>query len=387
VKAAFDFHGLGVAVSSEQAALVEEVRRDFSYFEARHHQGCGGQTRADVAVTMNLEPPDYAALPSIAASLVTPRNVCFRDGTTTYIDYSGEGLVVLDRPARRCTASALDHDLLHEIAYLFILSTVGEHLDGIGLHRLHALGIAYHGRGIALLLPSGGGKSTMALELLREPGVQLLGEDTPLVDKRGWLVPMPIRLGARPGQPTGVPDRHLRTVKRMEFGPKTLIDAEYFRDRFGGPVEPAFMFVGQRSLGTESEISPLSYRQALHALIKYMVVGLGVYQGIEFLLERGWRDVAGRGGVAASRFRNALRFLARTRPYRFVLGRDTSLNVRTLLTFLDGVRQPAAAPQLATLTASAKAPAVRRNCSRRRKGRPTSDTTDSTAPIMRRAKL
>ena len=73
----------------------------------------------------------------------------------------------------------------------------------------------------------------------------------------------------------------------MEFDPKTLIDIEYFKDRLGGEVKADFLLVGERNLGEMSEIVPLARRRALLALVKYMVVGLGVYQGMEFVLERG----------------------------------------------------------------------------------------------------
>jgi len=117
-------------------------------------------------------------------------------------------------------------DLLQEIAYLFILSTVGRYLDSQGIHRVHALGVSYQNRGILLLLPCGGGKSTMALELMRRLGFSLLAEDTPLIDRRGRILPFPLRLGIRPEQETEIPAQYFRTVNRMEFDPKTLIDIE-----------------------------------------------------------------------------------------------------------------------------------------------------------------
>ena len=95
----------------------------------------------------------------------------------------------------------------------------------------------------------------------------------------------------------------------MEFDPKTLIDISYFQDRLaapGRPVEPGLILVGQRNLGPETAIVPLSRAGALKALVKYMVVGLGVYQGLEFLLERGIGDLAGKGGTVASRLYNAI---------------------------------------------------------------------------------
>jgi hypothetical protein len=323
----FDFYGLTIEISSSSAGLVDEVRRDFAYFRVPAGQG-------QVRVEMRLTPPPYAELPSLPASIFTPRNVCFQNSKQTYIDYFGQGLAVFDRQERRCVIYGSDTDLVHEIAYLFMLSTTGQYLDSRGIHRVHALGVCYHGKGLLLLLPSGGGKSTMALELMHCPGFLLLGEDTPLIDRRGRILPFPLRMGARPEQETGVPPEHLRTVQRMEFGPKTLIDIEYFKDRLGGEVKADFLLVGERNLGEISEIVPLARRHALKALVKYMVVGLGVYQGMEFLLERGLTELLGKGGVVISRLYNSVQLLARAPAYRFVMGRNIEKNRQTLLDFV-----------------------------------------------------
>ena len=120
----------------------------------------------------------------------------------------------------------------------------------------------------------------------------------------------------------------------MEFEPKTLIDIEYFKDRVGKTARPGFILVGERNLGNVSEIVPLARRRAFKAMVKYMVVGLGVYQGMEFLLERGLWELLGQGGVAASRLYNSLSLLARAPAYRFILGRDTEKNCHTLLNFI-----------------------------------------------------
>ncbi|HEX9831438.1 MAG TPA: hypothetical protein VGA94_07100 [Thermodesulfobacteriota bacterium] len=327
MKECFDFYGLTIGVSSSSPDLVEEVRRDFAYF---HMPGAEGQ----VQVEMRLAPPPYAELPPLPASLITPRNVCFQNKKITYIDYFGQGLAIFNRVENLCIVYGTDLDLVHEIVFLFILSTVGKYLDGRGLHRLHALGVSYNNRGILLLLPSGGGKSTMGLELMRHPGFLLLGEDTPLIDRRGHILPFPLRLGVRPEQDTGIPSQYLRTMRRMEFDPKTLIDIEYFRDRLGKEVEPGMILVGERHLGEVSEITPLPRHRGFNALLKYMIVGLGVYQGMEFLLERGIWELLGKGGVAASRLYNSLRLLSRAPAYRFVLGRNTKKNFQTLLEFI-----------------------------------------------------
>lgn len=70
-------------------------------------------------------------------------------------------------------------------------------------------------------------------------------------------------------------------------------------------------------------------------MIKYVIVGLGIYQGMEFLLERGVSDVKGRLGVAGSRLYGSMRLVDRAPAYRFVLGRNRQKNLDTLLTFLE----------------------------------------------------
>ena len=49
--------------------------------------------------------------------------------------------------------------MAREIVYLTILSRVSEKLDRMGIHRVHALGLEQRGRGVLVMLPSGGGKS------------------------------------------------------------------------------------------------------------------------------------------------------------------------------------------------------------------------------------
>ncbi len=244
-----DFYGLVVEVESPSETWCEDLRRDFIYFRA--------STRAEqphLRVELCPAPPPYDELPAISATVVTPRNICFHQNGAIYIDYFGAGLAIFRRPEQRCVVYATDDDLAHEIAYLFILSSVGLYLDRRGIHRLHALGVSYRQRGIVLLLPGGGGKSTLALELLRRPGFRLISDDSPPIDRRGRILPFPLRLGVRPEQETGIPSRYLRTVRRMEFDPKTLIDLDYFADRLSGPVEPALILVGQRNLGNISAI-------------------------------------------------------------------------------------------------------------------------------------
>jgi hypothetical protein len=175
----------------------------------------------------------------------------------------------------------------------------------------------------------------MALRLLDRPGFLLLSEDTPLIDRRGHILPFPLRLGIRPDQSGRIPSEYVRTVKRMEFDPKTLIDIDYFRHRLGEATASSAILVGERNLGDISEIVPLAPHNTFKALLKYFVVGLGVYQGLEFLLEMGTWEVLGKAGLVSSRLYNSLRLLARAKGFKFILGRDQDKNCQTLIRFVE----------------------------------------------------
>ncbi|MFH1410455.1 MAG: hypothetical protein ABIG80_02760 [Patescibacteria group bacterium] len=324
----FDFYGLTIRIQSENQSLVDEIERDFTYFKSIAEEG-------EIRIEMNLMPPRYEGLPELPAQFITPRNVCYKDNTRTIIDYSGKALCIHDRKKKTCTIQGADFDLVREICYLFILSVTGQYFDKKGLHRIHALGISRGGKAALLLMPSGGGKSTMALRFLSRPGFQLLSDDSPLVDRSGNLLGFPLRVGIPPDQESSIDPKFIRTLNRMEFDPKTVIDIEAFRDRLARSASPSLLLVGQRNLGRVSRLEPLSKFRAFKALTNNMIVGLGLYQGLEFLLERGSWEVFLKIGLLWTRLRNALRLLRRSECYRFVTGRDLELNAACLTEFLE----------------------------------------------------
>lgn len=336
----FNFYDFGVEVRSDSLEIVNEVSRDFAWFKVERLAA-----DPDMSIEMELENAPWAGLPSIPASVITPRNVTFRNGSVTYVDYFGRGLAVLDRTAGTCVMHSAEFDLLREMVYLFLLSSIGQHVDSLKLHRIHAMGVGHAGRGILLMLPSGGGKSTMSLELLRQDDFTLLSEDTPLIDRKGRMHAFPLRLGVHGEKTKKIPEEFQRTFERMEFDAKTFVDVDFYRHRVGETLPVSMIFVGERNLGDVSRIEPLSNRATLKALIKYLIVGLGVYQGLEFLLEEGIWDMTGKLGVFASRTRNGLVLMKRARAYKLVLGRDPQRNAATLMQFVResaGSRKPMA---------------------------------------------
>ena len=322
-----DVYGFRAEIRGAPEEAVNNLQEDFAHFRC-------APGKADAVVELIEQEPPYDATPPLRATVYTPRNVSFRDGNLTYVDYSGRALAIHDRRAGGLRIFSLDPELLYEAAYLFLLSQAAEYLDRRRWHRLHALGICIGDRAVLVTLPMGGGKSTLASELLRYPEVKLLSDDSPLVDSSATLHAFPLRIGLLPGGEAEIPPRYLRRINRMEFGPKILVSYEYFASRVCPQARPGVLFLGGRSLSRTCEIRPASFRAALRAMITNCVVGLGLFQGLEFVLHARPAELAGKLRVGFSRLRHSLRLVRRSQCYHLVLGRDTRQNGAAIMEFL-----------------------------------------------------
>ena len=84
--------------------------------------------------------------------------------------------------------------------------------------------------------------------------------------------------------------------------------------------------VGRRSLGREARLEPIPRRQVVGTLLREGVIGVGIYQGMEFVLQRGMRDVAGKVGTALTRSACCAAALSKAQTWRLTLGRDHERN-------------------------------------------------------------
>ncbi|HYN41736.1 MAG TPA: hypothetical protein VE129_08170, partial [Thermoanaerobaculia bacterium] len=260
----------------------------------------------------------------------------YSEGDVTYIDYFGRALALYDRRLRSLDVSCDDLDLLHEIVYLTILSRVSESLERDGLHRIHAFGLQSGGEAALFLMPSGGGKTTLTLGFLRLGAPwRLISEDSPFVDRKGRVLPFPLRIGVLGGEPPPFPPEHVTRIRRMEFEPKYLVALAAFGDCLATEAStPRFLFVGRRSLGRGCTIRAVGKWTGWKALLEGMIVGVGLYQGVEFLLRTSILDLLGLAGLGLSRTRAAWALLRRCEVVVVELGRDGQANVETIRAFL-----------------------------------------------------
>jgi hypothetical protein len=324
----FDVYGLRLKVQGDDPATVDNIRRDFSYFEV-----ASGPAQATIEI-FNKRPP-FDSLPSLSASFYSRQNICYRGKEGIYTDYFGRALRIFSPKTKSYQIFSQDANLRHEIGYSSVLSTVGQFLDSQHIHRVHALGLSLKGKAVLILLPAAGGKTTLALQLLQWEEVKLLSEDSPLISRKGEILPFPLRISVVPGGEPNIPHRYLRQLEWTGFGPKILIDIEYFAGKIGSVSQPRIILLGQRSLGSESRIEAASKLSATRGFIKNAVVGLGLEQGmLEYILQTSAREMVGKSGLALSRLRNSLKVIRRSKVYRYVIGRDTKQSYEVLLDFL-----------------------------------------------------
>jgi hypothetical protein len=314
-------HGLRVSIDSDWPELVEEVRRDFAWFEEPDGPP------AHVAIAVERRPPDLDRHGDLPAAFVTPRNVVFQDGQRTVVDYFGQAVSVLDRATGALLVQGEDRQLVHQAVYLFLLSRIGEHLDAIGLPRLHALGLSGAHGGVAVLLPSGGGKSTLALRALGDDRVRILSEDSPLIDRHGRIHPFPLRIGVNPTDAARLPEGDVRELERIEFHPKLVLGLDAFRDRIEPSPQPLrHIVIGRRTLGESASLEPVPRGRLAATLLREGVVGVGIYQGMEFVLQRGMRDLPLKLRPFATRAVCCTVAAARAQAWTLTIGRDHERN-------------------------------------------------------------
>jgi hypothetical protein len=326
--AAFDvygFHFRVAAVGTTRAA--DDLADDFIFFRR-------DTVERPLEIALCVEDPPYDDVPPRIASVYTPRNVSFSEGSRTFVDYSGRALAIYDRAQHTFRVHSRDSDLLYEAAYLFLLSRIGEFLDAAHLHRIHAMALSYRERAVLAILPMGGGKSTLAAELLKVEDFGFLSDDSPFIDADGSLLAFPLRLGLIPGSEADVPVKFRRTINRMEFGPKVLVHHDMFRNRVTPRARPGIVFLGYRSLASGCRIEPARSGESWRSMIANCAVGLGLFQGLEFVLRSSPWELASKTRTGWSRLANARKLFRRSEVYRLILGRNPAENARVVTEFV-----------------------------------------------------
>lgn len=326
------FYQVAVCVESDAVELLQALEHDFSYFVSEIDH-------CDFKLSYHCQKPDYSSLPAVTASMATPRNICFKDRDNTYIDYFGKALNIYNNQENSCNIYTDDKNLARQIAYLTILSRVSEKLDQRRIHRIHALGLEHKRQAVLILLPCGGGKTTLAMSVLTagDKDIKLLSEDSPLLKNDGSLLPFPLRIGVRQSKwLLDVDSKFTRQLKTIKGSLKTTIDIRYFSGKIHDQaVKPGIILLGLRSTGNQSQITPAARITAMKYCLMNSVVGVGLYQGMEFIMQAKFLELIANSRIILSRAYNNLILMLKSKVFTFVIGRDVEKNYTVLRRFLE----------------------------------------------------
>ena len=278
----FDFYGITIGIHSQVSPLMQILQSEFAYFLADK-----GSPQFKIEVFKAAPPLEL--LPAQSANRITANSLTYDVGKVRWNDFHGQALSRYDYESQQGVIWSDDEDLLHELAYLLILSLTGKALDQRGFHKVHACAIRYGGRDILIMLPSMGGKTTLFLELARYPGVELLSDDTPLISPQGRVLPFPLRLGVEkiPADVLG----DFPTFKRRHHSTKYLIPLQKLAAPIaqGSGGSPILVF-GQRWSEQAPRIARLSPLRSLRGLFEHMVIGIGLPMVLEYFVQHTPRD-------------------------------------------------------------------------------------------------
>ena len=248
-----DVYGLRIGAHGDWPEVVEALDRDFAWFP----EAASDQPEASVRVRRGA--PDRMQYGALEAAAITWRSAVFRDGDRTIVDY-GRAISV-DDGTGRLAIEGVHGWTVWRAAYEFLLGRVDAHVDGLGLARVNGLGLAGRHGGVLVLLPSGGGKTTLTLRALASDGVGLLSEGSPLLDAHGQLhsFPLPLLVRTSSAEHPNLPGpAHLRALAGIDPDPIT-VEVSAFRDAVpDGPVPLRHVVLGVRTLGGTAALEPLA---------------------------------------------------------------------------------------------------------------------------------
>jgi hypothetical protein len=260
-------------------------------------------------------------------------------GERRFIQYADGSQVSFDEALGEASIFAPNRERQRELAYLFLLSKLGEAMDFSGAHRVHALGIELGGKRAILIMDQGVGKSTLAVALSQEClrrniEFKLFSDEIPIL-KNSRIFSFPIRIALTPHAVTElkIDPETCRKFQRTGYKEKLILRATHVAP-LAASGELHFIFNAKRDGRLmESKVESSSGLLTMLSLFKSMVIGWGVPQMAEFFLRLDLRNFLRLSRVALSRFFLAFKLSRSVPSFRFNMTDDPRINAASLVDF------------------------------------------------------
>lgn len=332
----FDFYGALVLVESNWSEVILLLQKDFSCFLLKEIP-TNKSPFFSLTIFKQQKSLKEASVPEIKASMQTQNSLSYDHNGIRYNDYYGELLSEMNFKKEEAILYSLNLDKMHEIAYLIILSRVGKKLDLMGLHKLHAFAVSYDDLALVCMMPTRGGKSTLLMELLKNPKIKIISDDIPLINRAGQVLGFPMKIGldSLPAElSVSDPDNNIYEMKRSQYGTKKLISlqglshkVESLDKKFSSIIlVEAFRHNSEKSLLVKSSLLKTS-----KGLFKHGVIGFGLPMILEYFWEFGISDFLKKTFIFFSRALSFLRLSLRSKKYILFLGREPKLAAEEII--------------------------------------------------------
>lgn len=319
-----EIFGTTLIIRSKNAECIRMLELEFNFFIKT-------LTKSDYNILLELSEIPSGLMPKLFTKKISQNSLTYDEGTVRWNDYFGKALSYLNYDNGEAAVYSPNQDLLHEIAYLLVLSLSSKQMDQRGFHKIHACAFHHLQKNFILSLPSKGGKTTLFLEFCQYEGVELISDDTPVIDSNGKVYSFPLRVGVE-NIPSWLDKKNYPVFKREKFSDKYLIPLnELGRPIYRGSSEQNIYIIGLRSNGEFPQLVKASSLQGLKALFEHMIIGIGLPMVVEYFVKNSISDWCVLLKIFIKRFFAALAFWKKSRVYYFVMSTDPKLNADFLI--------------------------------------------------------
>ena len=333
-----NFYGFPVFIESCNEQILTLIEKDFFIFKgppiANHLKDSFTLKIIDKNAPENL-------IPEIQSTMQTQTSLSYDLNGIRYNDYYGELTSKINFDKNEATLYSSNIKKLHEVSYLIILSRVGKKLDLMGFHKLHAFAIAMDDIAVVCMMPTKGGKSTLLLELLKDPRIKMISDDIPLINRHGNVFSFPIKIGLESYNneiPVENPQENIYQMHRTQYGTKTLISVRGLKNKIIFPnqsFKKVILIEAFRINSSHSYLGLLSWKQTFRGLFKHGVIGIGLPMVLEYFWESGFKDFLVKTFIFFSRSISFFIFSLKATRLRLRLGKKPEKAAVEIIYFLE----------------------------------------------------
>ena len=161
-------------IISDFPYLMKNIENDFLHFKSPSKV-----SSPDFVITAIINKMQDIFPPKGRPWIKTREYTCYERNREKKIFYRWGDIIILNNREKFALVYSRNLTQLHETVYTLLLAVTGEHLEKQGYYRIHALGFSKNHKGGLVISALGGGKTTLALELMNRGDFKILSEDTP----------------------------------------------------------------------------------------------------------------------------------------------------------------------------------------------------------------